>query len=112
MKFIRPLSYFFLFVFPLLFPKGGYAEMLEIKIWTKTFHHSFLPLNKSFTTSLETKDGLLCFIDYNYKVSFTLNCQRKNKNVVFYEEFSPEIHATIKTNHVLIKLGKNALAKS
>ena len=75
--------------------------MLEVKIWTKTYHHTFLPLNKSFTTSLETKDGLLCFINYNYKVSFSLNCQRKNKNVVYYEEHSPRINATIKTDRVL-----------
>ena len=109
---IKLFTYSILYSLALLFSQNSFSEMLEVKIWTKTYHHTFLPLNMSFTTSLETKDGLLCFIDYNYKVSFSLNCQRKNKNVVYYEEHSPRINATIKTDRVLIKLGKNASAKS
>jgi len=112
MNFLKSFTYLVLLPLFLLFSKNSFSEMLEVKIWTKTYHHTFLPLNKSFTTSLETKDGLLCFIDYNYKVSFSLNCQKKNKNVVYYEEHSPRINATIKTDRVLIKLGKNASAKS
>ena len=112
MNFLKLFTYFIFVPLCLLFSKNSFSEMLEVKIWTKTYHHTFLPLNKSFTTSLETKDGLLCFINYNYKVSFSLNCQRKNKNVVYYEEHSPRINATIKTDRVLIKLGKNASAKS
>ena len=112
MRLLKLFNFSLIFPIVLLFSNNGHAEMLEIKIWTKSYHHTFLPLNRSIKTSLETKDGLLCFVDYNHKISFSINCQRKNKNVVYYEEHSPAIEATIKTDNVLIKLGRNLSAKS
>ena len=112
MRLLKFLKFSLIFPIVLLFSNNGHAEMLEIKIWTKSYHHTFLPLNRSIKTSLETKDGLLCFVSYNYKASLSINCQRKNKNVVYYEENSPKIDATIKTDRVLIKLGENLSAKS
>ena len=112
MKVLKYFAYSFLIPIGLFFSHDGHSKVLEIKIWTESYFHTFLPLNRSIKTSLETKDGLLCFVSYNYKSSFSINCQRKNKNVVYYEENSPKIDATIKTDRVLIKLGENLSAKS
>ena len=81
------------------------TAILFIQLWTG-FHNSFyLPIDRDATVVINTQDKVHCIAQYKTKQKlFRIKCDKNNKNILVYQETTPEYGATISTNNVILKV--------
>ena len=80
--------------------------LLLFKIWTLSFSSFYLPTDRDATVSIDTKDGVRCRASFKrVPASLKLKCEKDLKTILYYEDSTPEIKATMMVDGLLVKIG-------
>jgi hypothetical protein len=85
---------------------GGALQAATIKIEATTessFHAWFMPTNHNSTSTVNLGQGYSCTNMVRGK-DFQLLCRKDNKNIIIYQDKTPQKDATIATPHIVIKI--------
>ena len=80
--------------------------LLLFKIWTLSFSSFYLPIDRDATVSIDTKDGVHCRASFKrIPSSLKLKCEKDLKTILYYEDNTPEVRATMMVDGLLVKIG-------
>ena len=79
--------------------------LLLIQIYTSVFGSFFLPLDRDAVVVYKSTDKVVCIAQNKFKQrTFSLNCEKDLKRILYFEDKTPEIKATIMTGQILVKI--------
>ena len=82
------------------------TAILLFKIWTLSFSSFYLPTDRDSSVSIDTPDGVHCRASFEHnRIVLKLKCEKDLKTILYYEDATPEVRATMMVDGLLVKIG-------
>ena len=80
------------------------SPLVEFQVFTDKQYQFYLPSDRDASHVLKTNDGIECITGIKHTEFVRMRCDKGLKNLIFFEERSPELKTTIMTSEILIQI--------
>ena len=80
------------------------SPLVKFQVFTDKQYEFYLPSDRDASHVLQTTDGIACITGIKHKEFVRMRCDKGLRNLIFFEERSPELKTIIMTSEILIQI--------